>query len=78
VCDCGLVEGKEDRTEENCRLVIGVGLEIRVNVDDEGRADCREQTRLRGRVKLLTVHRLHNKQRTNIKVVLRSSSYFLT
>ena len=39
VWDGGLVEGEEDRTEESCGLLIWIGLETRVDVDDERRAD---------------------------------------
>ena len=42
--DWGLVEGEEDGAEECHRLVVGGGLELGTDVDDEGRADCREQT----------------------------------
>ena len=48
--DSRLVESEEDRTEEGCRLVVGIGLEPRVNVDDKGGADGGEQTRLRERL----------------------------
>jgi len=46
VRDGRLVEGEEDRTEEGCRLLVRIGLETRVDVDDEGGADGGEQTRL--------------------------------
>ena len=42
-----MVEGEEGRAKEHHRLVIWVWLEFGIDVDDEGRADCREQTRLR-------------------------------
>jgi len=42
--DDGLVEGEEDGTEEGRRLLVGIGLEARVDVDDESGADGREQT----------------------------------
>ena len=51
VWDCGLVEGEEDGAEEGHGLVVGVGLEFGMDVDDEGRADGREQTRLRDQVR---------------------------
>ena len=35
----GLVEGEEDRTEEGCGLFIGILLETRLDIDDEGGAD---------------------------------------
>jgi len=31
-----LIESKEDGTEEGCRLLVRVGLELRMDVDDEG------------------------------------------
>ena len=76
VWDSRLVEGEEDRTEKGSRLVVRVGLELRVDVDDEGGTDGREQTRLREQVRSLAG--ADDTRRTNIKVVLRSSSYFLT
>ena len=44
--DGGLIEGEEDGTEEGRRLLVRIGLEVRVDVDDESGADGREQTRL--------------------------------
>ena len=44
--DCRVIEGEEDGAEEGRRLVVGVGLEFRLDIDDEGRADGREQTGL--------------------------------
>ena len=44
--DGGLIEGEEDGTEEGSRLLVGVGLEVRMDIDDKRRADGREQTRL--------------------------------
>ena len=76
VRDGRLVEGKKDRTEEGCGLLVRIGLKPRVDVDDEGGADGGEQTRLQERVRWLT--EASNAQLTKIKVVLRSSSYFLT
>ena len=32
----------EGGAEESHRLVVGGGLELGMDVDDEGRADCRE------------------------------------
>ena len=46
VWNCGLVKGEEDGTEESYRLVVRVGLEFRIDIDDEDRADGREQTGL--------------------------------
>ena len=47
----GLVEGKEDRRKERCRLLVWIRLMFGINVDDEGRADCGEETRLRNKVR---------------------------
>ena len=44
--DGRLIESEEDGTEEGRRLLVGIGLEVRVDVDDESGADSREQTRL--------------------------------
>ena len=46
IWDSRMVEGEEDGVEEGCRPVIGIGLELGLDVDDKGRADCGEQTRL--------------------------------
>jgi hypothetical protein len=46
VWDRGVVEGEEDRTEEGCRLVTGIGLKFRIDIDDERGADCREEAGL--------------------------------
>ena len=35
VRDGRLIEGEEDRTEEGCGLIVWIGLETRVDVDDE-------------------------------------------
>ena len=47
VWDYGMVKGEEDCAKERHGLVVWVRLELGINVDNEGRADCREQTRLR-------------------------------
>ena len=44
--DGGLVEGEKDCTEDGCGLLVWIGLEPRVDVDDEGGTDSGEQTRL--------------------------------
>ena len=49
-----LVESEEDGLEEGSGLFVGVGPEIRVDVDDEGRADGSEQAGLREKVGWLT------------------------
>jgi len=51
--DGRLVESEKDRAEEGCGLFIRIGLETRVDVDDEGRTDGGEQTRLQERVRWL-------------------------
>ena len=43
----GLVESEKDGPEERRGLLVGIGLEIRVDVDDKGRVDSREQAGLR-------------------------------
>jgi len=53
VLDGRLIEGEKDRAEEDCRLFVWIGLETRVDVDDEGGTDGGEQTRLQERVRLL-------------------------
>ena len=57
------IEGEEDCAEEGCGLFVRIGLETRVDVDDEGRTDSGEQTRLQEWVRLL--------MRTNDKDDLR-------
>ena len=47
IWDCGMVEGEEDDTEESCRLVAGIRLNLFVDIDDKGRTNSREQARLR-------------------------------
>ena len=42
----GLVESEEDSSEEGGGLFVGIGLEVRVDVDDEGGTDGREQAGL--------------------------------
>jgi len=44
--DGRLIESEEDGTEEGRGLVVRVGLEVGMDVDDESGADGREQTRL--------------------------------
>jgi hypothetical protein len=43
----GSVEAEENRPEVGFRPFGGVWLELRLDVDDEGGADCGEQTGLR-------------------------------
>ena len=47
----GCVEGEEDGAEEDCGLIVRVGLEFGIDVDNEGRANGREQTYLRDQVR---------------------------
>ena len=42
----GLVESEEDSTKEGGGLLVGIGLEVLVDVDDKGGADGRKQTSL--------------------------------
>jgi len=49
--DGGLIESEENRAEESGGLLVRIGLEIRMDVDDEGRADGREQTGLQEQVR---------------------------
>jgi len=44
--DGRLIEGEEDGPEEGCGLFIRIGLEVRMDVDDESGVDGREQTGL--------------------------------
>ena len=41
-----LVESEEDGSEKGGRLLVGIGLEIQMDVDDEDGADSREQAGL--------------------------------
>ena len=49
--DGGLVESEEDGAEEGSGLFIWIGSEVRMEIDDEGRADGGEQTRLQEQVR---------------------------
>jgi len=49
--DGGLVESEENGTEEGGGLFVRIGLEVGVDVDDEGGADGREQTGLQEQVR---------------------------
>ena len=49
--DGGLIESEENCTEEGGRLLVRIGLEVRMDVDDEGGADGREQTDLQEQVR---------------------------
>ena len=44
--DGGLIESEEDSAEEGSGLLVGIGLEVRMDIDDKRGADGREQTRL--------------------------------
>ena len=74
--DSGLIESEADGAEKGGGLLVGIGLEIRIDITDESRADGREQTCLQEQMRYLT--RADGEGPTNIKVVLRSSSYFVT
>ena len=71
-----MIEGKKDGTEESRGVIGGTWLKLFVDVDDESRANGREQTRLQDKVRSLTGARVT--QRTNMRVVSRSSLYLLT
>ena len=49
--DGGLIESEENCAEEGGRLLVRIGLEVGMDVDDEGRADSGEQTSLQGQVR---------------------------
>ena len=38
----GLIEGEKDCAKERRRLLVRIGFELRLNVDDERRADSRK------------------------------------
>ena len=40
--DGGLVESEKDGTKEGHRLLVWIGSEVRVNIEDESGADCGE------------------------------------
>ena len=46
-----MIEGEEDSTQEGCRLITGVRLKLFIDVDDESRANGREQARLQDYVR---------------------------
>ena len=41
-----VVDLVNEDAEKSSSLVVGIGLELRVDVDDEGRRNSRKQTRL--------------------------------
>ena len=49
--DGGLVEGEENGAEEGGGLLVRIGSEVGMDVDDEGRADGGEQTGLQEHVR---------------------------
>ena len=51
VWDCRIVEREEDRIKEGRCLIIGSGLKLFVDVDDESRANSRKQARLQDKVR---------------------------
>ena len=46
IWDCGVIEGEQDGTEESCGLIARIRLKLFIDVDDESRANCREQSGL--------------------------------
>jgi len=49
--DGRLIESEEDGSEEGGGLLVRIGFEVRMGIDDEGGADGREQTGLQGQVR---------------------------
>ena len=73
VAEGGIVHLVNEDTEEGGSLFVRIGLELGVDLDDEGGSDGGEQTSLRHK----SIHVAeHCGQHTNINVVSRSSSYF--
>ena len=74
VSEGGVVDLVNEDTEESGGLVVRVGLELRIDLDDECGGDGREQTSLR----LLSARANKNLVQlpTKIRVVFKSSSYF--
>ena len=46
VSERGVVYLVKENTKESSSLAVGIGLELGVDLDDEGGGDCREQTGL--------------------------------
>jgi len=68
------VEAEENGSQICFRAVAGILLELRLNIDDEGGADRREQTGLR--TCSVQYRDREGQERTKIKVVFKSSLYF--
>ena len=49
--DGGLIESEENCAEEGGRLLVRIGLEVGMDIDDEGGADGGEQTGLQEQVR---------------------------
>ena len=49
--DGGLIESEEDHAEEGSGLLVGIGLEVRMGIDDEGGTGGRGQTSLQEQVR---------------------------
>ena len=56
--DGGLIESEEDGAEEGSGLLVGIGLEFGMDIDDESGADGRKQTCLSTRT-----HEMINKSK---------------
>lgn len=52
--DCGVVKSEEDCAKQSRRLIVGIGLKLWIDVDDESGTNRREQSRLRDQVRQLT------------------------
>jgi hypothetical protein len=59
VSECSVVDLVNENTQESDGLVVGIGLELRVDFDDECRGDRGEKTRLRAQ--LARVHQVPTK-----------------
>ena len=70
----GSIEAEENHTEVCFGSFGGIWLELGLDVDDEGGADCGEQTGLGAWS--MSHYKLRNAERTKMRVVLRSSLYF--
>ena len=46
ISECSIVDLVDENTEEGDSLLARVGLELRLDTEDESRSDCREQTGL--------------------------------
>lgn len=46
ISECGVVDLVNEDAEEGSGFVVGIGLKLRVDLNDECRGDCREQAGL--------------------------------